>query len=128
MKILIVEDELLIAHASKSHLEGQGFTVIGMATDEKGFKDSLSKDPDVILMDVTLKNGGNGIDLVNKLRESGDFTPVIFTTGNSRSKTLEEIEDIEKSCLVSKPVVFQELMNKIQDCYKTMKNKEGGQG
>ena len=114
MKILIVEDELLIAHAAKIHLEAKGFDVVGMAAERNGFEEQIVKSPDVILMDVTLKNGGNGIELVHELRSSGDLTPVIFTTGNSRSKTIEEIEGIEQACFLNKPVVFQELLNKIE--------------
>lgn len=121
MKILIVEDELLIAHASRMHLESRGYEVIGLATDGRSFAEFMKQEPDAILMDISLKHGENGITLVNEIRDMGNLTPVIFTTGNSRSKTLEEIESIPKSCVLSKPVVFQELMKKIEQCYNEMK-------
>lgn len=115
MKVLIVEDELLIAHASKIHLESNGFDVVGPAKDGNGFRKLLSSNPDVILMDVSLKKGENGIALTKEIRENGILTPVIFTTGNERSKTLEEVATINNAKVLSKPVVFKTLLESIKE-------------
>lgn len=116
MRVIIVEDEMLIAHATKMQLESNGVEILGMARDGEGFWKLVELNPDAILMDITLKGNENGVELVKELRRRENFTSVIFTTGNSRSKTLEEIESIPHACILSKPVVYHELLERINEC------------
>lgn len=108
---------MLIAHATKVQLESNGFEILGMARDEAGFLELISLKPDAILMDVMLKNGQNGIEIIRKLREQGNATSVVFTTGNSMNDTLEEIEGIVNACVLGKPVNYSELFVRIRQCY-----------
>ena len=116
MKVIIIEDEMLIAQATKVQLESNGFEILGIARNEEGFWDLMKKKPDAILMDIVLKDRENGVEIVRKLRESGDRTSVIFTTGNSHRHTSEEIADIPNTCIISKPVIYPQLFERIREC------------
>lgn len=116
MKVIIIEDELLIARATKMQLESNGFEILGMGRNEESFLELIEFNPDAILMDISLKDGENGVEIIKKYRARGYQTSVIFTTGNSRELTRKEIANLEHACFLSKPVVYDELFQRIRDC------------
>ena len=80
MRVLIVEDEALIAHALRTCLQAAGFEVIGLAaTEPVGRHLSARERPDAAVVDVKLRSG-SGVDLARSLIEQG--TAVLFVTGN----------------------------------------------
>lgn len=108
-KILIVEDELIIAKVLLLQLEKNGYSA-QMATKVEDAIDKASKYiPDYIVMDVFLKNNGNGIDAAKAIRKLGINTPIIFTTGNSQETTQEIIKEITNCYLLIKPVEYYQI-------------------
>lgn len=116
MKVIIIEDELLIARATKMQLESNGFEILGMGRNEASFWELIELNPDAILMDISLKDSENGVEIIKKYRARGYQTSVIFTTGNSRELTKKEISQIEHACFLSKPVAYEELFQRIREC------------
>lgn len=112
-KILIAEDELLIAKVLRMQLEKLGFEVANVTDANEAFNVTIEIQPDIIIMDVYLKNKTTGIDAAKRLREIGNETPIIFTTGNSLNETLLQIAEISNSKALSKPVEFDVLVNLI---------------
>ena len=114
-KVLIVEDEMLIALAHRLYLEREGFEVIGIRDNLKEIRMILAKQkPDIIMMDITLKNGQNGIEIANEIRETSTV-PIVFATGNSRSDSLKKAYQITNSRVLIKPIDPQELKQVIND-------------
>lgn len=114
-RILIVEDELLIAKVYALHLEKAGHQILGMATDHNSTLNLLQKaDPDLFLLDIQLKKKECGIELAHKIRKLSN-KPIIFTTGNSTGKTLEETEKIENCLFMIKPIDVNLLIKKIEE-------------
>ena len=70
LKIIITEDEFPIALDTEMKLTQKGYQVIGIAQDFGSLIDLITEDtPDVILMDINLGKGGNGIEIAKKLKK-----------------------------------------------------------
>jgi PAS domain S-box-containing protein len=79
-KILIVEDEVIVAEAIKSSLESMDYEVVAMVKTGKAAVESAEKDcPDIILMDIRLKGQMDGIEAADLIR-SRSIIPIIFLT------------------------------------------------
>lgn len=88
-KILIVEDQVIIATNLKVLLKHHQYDVVGIAANSDQVFDSISKNqPDLILMDISLPGKHDGIEITNIIREKYDI-PVIYLTS---SKDIEIIE------------------------------------
>ena len=114
-KILIAEDELLIAKVLRMQLEKLGYEVQNVVDSHQAILSTLEFKPDMIILDVFLKNNTTGIDSAIKIRELGFDTPIIFTTGNSYDETIELVSKIKSSMILSKPVEFDHLLQLIED-------------
>ena len=81
--ILIVEaDEVLAAHLERM-LAAMDYTPLGpAATGEEAVEAALRLDPDLVLMDIELAGGVDGIAAADRIRAAKD-APVIFMTGHS---------------------------------------------
>ena len=81
MKILLIEDEVVVAMALELTLTIGGHRVIAITADHDGAMTSLERSsPDLALVDIQLGDGRSGLDLAAELRSRG--VPVIFATGN----------------------------------------------
>lgn len=114
-KILLAEDELLVAKVLRIQFEKDGIEVQNVADAESAFKAACESNPDFILMDIRLKNNTSGIDAARNIRAAGINTPIIFTTGNSHENTIKLVADISNNKVLIKPVEYSDIMN----CLKT---------
>ncbi len=90
-KILIIEDEALMAAALKKKLESEGFQSLWAKDGSEGLKIALDKHPSLILLDIVLPTM-DGMTVLSKLREDswGKNVPVIILSNLSRAATIEE--------------------------------------
>ena len=80
MKILIVEDEFMVAMTLKVLLQRQGHVVVGIADDVvSSVKEAERTRPDIAFVDINLANGTSGLDAAAELQKSGVIC--IFLTG-----------------------------------------------
>jgi DNA-binding response OmpR family regulator len=112
-KILIVEDELLIAKVLRMQLERKNFIVENIADGREVFEKTKLLQPDLIIMDMQLKNFSSGLDAAKQIREGNIQTPIIFTTGNSFDNTVKMVEGISNTKVITKPVEFEKLFSYI---------------
>ena len=83
LKVLIVEDELIIAWDLKRTIEGLEHEVLSIASSAEAAVDTAkSKDPDMILMDISLKGKRTGIDAAMEIRGFSQAS-IFFLTGNT---------------------------------------------
>lgn len=81
MKILIVEDEALVAMNMQDVLEAQGHQVIKIADDEESaILAAIHYKPDLALVDMRLSGGGCGLVVARQMHDIG--VAVLFATGN----------------------------------------------
>jgi DNA-binding response OmpR family regulator len=112
-KILIAEDELLFVKVMRLEFEKKGFQIESVVDAQNAFAKAVEYQPDLILLDVRLKNNTSGIEAARKIRAFGIQTPIIFTTGNSFESTRSQIEDISNAKILIKPIDFRQLFELI---------------
>ena len=83
VKVLIVEDEMIVAWDLKATFERLGNEVLPIAAGaEQAVKQTRTEAPDLILMDITLKGTKTGIDAAMEIRQFSQ-APIIYLTGNA---------------------------------------------
>jgi glycosyltransferase involved in cell wall biosynthesis/CheY-like chemotaxis protein len=113
-KILVVEDEIIVAMEMKHHLESMGYSVVGVAaTGEEAIEVALEKNPDVILMDIMLKGNMDGVEAAKKINSNQD-THIIYTTGFSDKELLKRAKVTEPHGYILKPLNTDEVNANIQ--------------
>lgn len=109
MEVLIVEDEMIIAMLIERMVLNLGHEVVGkVPSGEEAVDEALEKDPDLILMDIRLKGDLNGIETMNRIRESKEI-PVIYISGNTDVLHQEKIKESEYVEFLSKPITKSDL-------------------
>jgi two-component system, response regulator PdtaR len=79
-KILIVEDESIVAKDLQQRLENMGYSVLGIVSNGKDALSKLNKmQPDIILMDIILKGDLDGIETAEIIMQSYNI-PFIYLT------------------------------------------------
>ena len=81
-KILIVEDEMLVAIELENILEDLGHEPVGIATDLADAEDLFDQPLDLALVDLNLRDGLTGPEIGKRLSARG--VPVLFITANPR--------------------------------------------
>lgn len=109
MRLLVVEDEALIALALKMDLAREGFSVCGIAArGEEAVALALELHPDLILMDVRLAGEMDGFDAAEAILAVEDI-PIIFLSGYLDQATTARMKEISPYGSLSKPVMIYEL-------------------
>jgi len=125
-KILIVEDESNIAIGIKSLLENLEYDVVSIATNyDDAIKYALTEEPDLILMDVNLKNSKDGIETAYKILET-KYIPIVYLTGFSDEATLDRAILTNPVGYITKPFKRADLKVTIQLALRKieLKNKD----
>jgi PAS domain S-box-containing protein/putative nucleotidyltransferase with HDIG domain len=113
-RILVVEDEAIVAEDIRVSLEGMGYEVVGIAsTGEDAIKKTNELRPDLVLMDIVLGGKVNGINAAGDIRSSLNI-PVIYLTAYSDEKTLERAKLTEPFGYIIKPFNERELRGTIE--------------
>ncbi|MDE3253200.1 MAG: DNA-binding response regulator [Bacteroidota bacterium] len=114
IKILIIEDEVLIAEHMKYYLTGFGFSEIFLAHSKKTALELLAiTKPDIVLLDLHLQEPKDGIDIARVIDEKGG-PPYIFITANVDMLILQEATHTQASSYITKPVKKADLFAAIQ--------------
>ena len=114
INIMIVEDESIIALNIKETLLELGYGVTGIAPNtEKSLMLLEDKCPDLILMDIFLKDGDSGIELAKIINTKYDI-PIIYLTANSESQTISQASKSAPYGYVVKPFKGHDLHSAIE--------------
>lgn len=118
-KILIVEDESIIALNIKEILTGLGYEIAGIAANSaKACHLASTKEPDLVLMDITLQNREDGIELAEEISKIISV-PIVFLTANDKNKTIDRAIGIKPYGYILKPFKEIELKTAVEIALKT---------
>ncbi len=113
-KILVVEDEMIIACDIKNCLEKSGYTVLGTAAyGEQAIDNAEQLHPDLVLMDVMLKGEMNGIEAAEKISDRFHI-PVIYLTAYSDESTVNKAKLTQPFGYILKPFEETQLTTAIE--------------
>lgn len=113
MKILIVEDEHLIANSIKKGLEQEKYTVDIAFDGLEGYDLASSGDYDLILLDLMLP-GLDGLSICKKLRQENNHTPILMLTAKSQLEDKITGLNCGADDYLTKPFAFEELLARIR--------------
>jgi len=113
-RILVVEDDKIIAMELRARLQRWGFSVPATAaTGEEAIRAAFAHQPDLILMDIWLQGPMDGIQAAEKIHHDLD-APIIYVTANADEPTLERAKLTEPYGYVLKPFEEIELRTTIE--------------
>ncbi len=113
VKILLVEDESIEAMDIKRTVESFGYEVpCVISRGEDAIKKAVKIKPDLILMDIILKDETNGIQVASRIKEFD--IPVIFLTAHSEESTFQRALETDPYGYVLKPYDPTELRHAIE--------------
>jgi DNA-binding NarL/FixJ family response regulator len=102
-KILIVEDEPLIAWSLADMIRTMGYEICGTVATEEAAVEGASG-CDAVLMDFRLAGGGSGLAAARRIRENADM-PIVFCTAYSEEAGLaDQMLAVRRAALIPKPV------------------------
>ena len=102
-RILIVEDEAIVAESLKDQLVNLGYQVCGTAANgEDAMRIMENSEPDLVMMDIMLEGSMDGIEVAGRIREKNEI-PVIFLTAYSDNETLQRAKITEPLVTWSSP-------------------------
>jgi PAS domain S-box-containing protein len=108
-RILLVEDESIVALDVRDRLERMGYTIVGVAAyGEDAISKAAEMQPDLVLMDVQLRGEMDGIEAARYIRESSGI-PVIYMTAYADEETLQRAKVTGPSGYIVKPFEEREL-------------------
>lgn len=102
-RILIVEDDMIIAANIGLQLSNLGYDVTGIESrGEEAVYHALENKPDIILMDIQLKGKMNGIEAVKSIKKFIDI-PVIYLTANVDDASFSKAKETHPFAFIAKP-------------------------
>ena len=127
VKIVVVEDEIIIADHLCETLENLGYEVFEPAISYTEGKELIDTErPDIAILDINLSGRKDGIDLAKYIRENHDI-PFIFLTSFADKATLERAKQVNPPAYLIKPFNKEELYTSIEIAlfnYQKTKNVE----
>jgi DNA-binding response OmpR family regulator len=112
-KILLLEDDEVLAETLCELLESEGFDVVHVTDGEMALDVTFKSAFDLFLLDVNVPQL-NGFELLKALREADDTTPAIFITSLNDIASLSKGFEVGADDYIKKPFDFDELLVRIK--------------
>lgn len=112
-KIVIVEDEALIADHIAGILEGADYEVLEIFDEAEPLFSFLNKQlPDVLLLDINLNGDLDGVDIAHEINQKYQL-PIIFLTSNTDKRTVERVKRTMPVSFIAKPYTAEGLLSNV---------------
>jgi DNA-binding response OmpR family regulator len=115
VRVLVVEDDVLLARGLCRNLELEGFAPSSLHSGEEAL-DRLAREPagfEIVVLDIMLP-GVDGLEVCRRLREAGNDVPILFLT--ARGSDADRILGLRLGAddYLTKPFVFEELVLRLR--------------
>ncbi|MDR3641800.1 MAG: response regulator [Humidesulfovibrio sp.] len=115
-RVLVVEDESIIALATTANLRRMGCEVVATAaTGQQAVDFAVRKKPDVVLMDIMLEGAMDGIEAATRIRERHPDMPIIYCTAYTDSGTRVMAARTKPKAFMGKPLDYDALRDIIDE-------------
>ena len=111
--ILVVDDEPEILRAVRSGLTAQGYAVTTASNGEDALRQATSAVPDLVVLDLMLPGGMNGLEVCRRLREWGTM-PVIVLSAIGQERQKVAALDLGADDYLTKPFGMDELTARVR--------------
>jgi DNA-binding LytR/AlgR family response regulator len=114
IKILVVEDDMIIAAKISLQLSNLGYEVTGIEPrGEDAIRHFAEELPDLVLLDINLKGKLDGIQTAHEMQKNGPV-PIIYLTANADEATFERAKVTRPQAFISKPFNQLDLQRAIE--------------
>lgn len=114
IKILVVEDEMIIAAKISMQLTSLGYEVTGiLPRGEEALAHMEENKPDIVLLDINLKGKIDGIEMAALMQQRNNI-PIIYLTANSDEATFNRAKPTRPYAFISKPFKQLDLQRAIE--------------
>ncbi|TAL04367.1 MAG: response regulator [Rhodospirillaceae bacterium] len=124
-KILVIDDEALLAKSLSIILAKAGHTVVTAENGKLGLEAFAREQPDLVITDIIMPVM-EGIEAIQALRSQAPHLPIIAVSGGGRTKNLEFLRIAEKlgaNAALPKPFTKEQLLTIVGNC---LAGKVGG--
>ncbi len=115
IKVLVVEDEVLIAHTIQFYLEERGHVCLDIAI---SYDEAVTKynelEPDIVLLDIRLYGVKSGIDFAKYLSSRTHKTPYVFLTSQFDKAAVNKVIETKPAGYLTKPIIKESLWTTIE--------------
>jgi two-component system response regulator LytT len=126
IRIIIVEDEIIIAEDLRLQLVKLGYEVTGIAKSYDKAMQLIEEDlPDLMLIDIKLKGNKDGIDLAETMKDRYDL-PLIFLTSHADKNTVERAKNVHPEGYLIKPFEKEDLYSSVEIAFANYLEKKAG--
>lgn len=123
MKVLLVEDDRIIAESIKEGLEDESYAVDVAHDGDEGYRTASADDYDIIILDVMMPEM-NGFEVCAKLRADGNSTPVLMLTAKNQHSDIVEGLDTGADDYLPKPFDFDVLLARMRALLRRPSEKQ----
>jgi DNA-binding NtrC family response regulator len=124
MKVLVVDDELIVLKSCRMVLEAEGFEVMMAGSAQEALAAIEAHAPGLLLVDVKMPVL-DGMYLMRQVRERQPGMPIIVMSGYSTRDTIREALDLGAATFIAKPFTPDELDDTVRSVLKTREKEEG---
>jgi DNA-binding LytR/AlgR family response regulator len=126
IKILIVEDEMIIGAKISLQLHALGYEVSAiLPRGEDAIQHVKENKPDLVLLDISLKGKLDGLETARRLQENSSI-PVIYLTASADEETFNRAKATKPYAFISKPFKKLDLQRAIELTIARIAENEGG--
>ncbi len=124
IKVLVVEDEMVISMNLISILEDLGYEVLEPAISfDEAVEVLATQKPDIVLLDIQIYGNKNGVDLGHHINATCAI-PFIFISSNSDSNTIKEAKETNPSSYLLKPFNQDDIFTSIEIALHNYRDKK----
>ncbi|WP_029033560.1 DNA-binding response regulator [Salinimicrobium terrae] len=120
-RILIIEDEIIIAESLRIFLLRNSYEAIISSNAERAIENLENEQFDGVICDINLQEKINGIEIIQKFHQLDQHGPVIFLTAYSNPQVMENAEAVTPYAYIIKPFNNQQLLTTLK---LAIKNRE----
>ena len=114
VRILIVEDELIVAEDIRNHLSLLGYNVIGIAGSfDEAERIVSTRMPHIAIIDIKISGEKDGIELAEHLRYRYHLA-ILFFTSHSEKETIERVKNVHPDGFLLKPFNKKDLYTAVE--------------
>lgn len=125
LKILIVEDEILIAETIKLYLEEKGHLVQDICISYREAVRAIEREkPDLVVLDIRLYGEKSGIDVAKYLKEKSEKIPFIYLTSQYDQRIFNLALETVPFGYLAKPIQKESLLTTIETAYRLFQQDE----
>ena len=123
-KILVVDDEIAYLETLIKRLRKRDFDVTGVKSGEDALRHIQAEDFDVVLLDVKMPGGMDGIQTLREIKNLRPLTEVILLTGHASIETSAEGKMWGAFDYILKPITLDNLISKLSAAFKKKKGAD----